>query len=82
MEACCLPRLDEERDVLDHDGPGRRFVDQLRGPGAHPRMHDGIETLARAVVGEHEAAEGGPVQRAVGRQHPRPEGSHDLGEAF
>ena len=63
--------LDEQRDVLHHDGVTGRAGDQLRGAVAHARVHDRVEPGARLRITEHDRRQRGPVESTVRAEHAR-----------
>ena len=73
--------LDEQRHVVHDDRVGGCRRDQLGGPGAHERVGDPLEVARACGVAEHERAERGPVERAVGRRAPAGRTVDDRGEA-
>ena len=81
MEIGALPGLDQQRDVLDHNGAFRGAGGQRGGAFPHERMNDAVEHGEAFRVAEDEGAELGPVQAAVGRQDGFAEGANDPGES-
>ena len=78
--AVLVPELDQQRDVVDDDRVvGGRGV-LLLGDRADAGVRDGLQPRAGGRVGEHDGPQGGPVEGAIGAQHPRPEGVDDLGQ--
>jgi hypothetical protein len=76
----CEPRLDEKRDVVDHDRVGCGAASQFGGPGAYARVNDLLELPPCLLVAEDHRTECGPVELAGVGEHPRPEHLDDLGE--
>ena len=54
------PSLEEQRNGVDHDRPGRRRRDPPSGLGTHQRMHDRLEAAALIGVREHDGSAGAP----------------------
>ncbi len=81
MEVGALAGLDQQRDVLDHDGAFRGGGGQRRGALPDEGMDDAVEHREAFRVAEDEGAELGPVQAAVGRQDGLAEGADDLRES-
>jgi hypothetical protein len=62
-------QLDEQRNLVDDDGPRRRRVHQRTGAGTDQRVGDGLQILARPSVGKDNLAQRRAVQRTIGRDH-------------
>ena len=75
------PLLDEQGHVMDHDLVRRRLRHELGRPLGDPRMGDRLEVPTGRLVAEDRRGQRRPVQRPVGREHPRPEALHDGLEA-
>jgi RNA polymerase sigma factor (sigma-70 family) len=81
VERITLTGLDQQRDVVDHDGAGRSSRLDLGRSRPHPRMDDRLQGRALVGIGEHDCAEASPVQTPVGGDDLRSERRDDGVEA-
>ena len=64
--------LDEQRHVVHHDGARVRGLGRGEQPGgqrAHLGVHDGIEPLEGRGIREHQLAQSGSIERAIGGEN-------------
>ena len=73
--------LDQQGDVVHHDGVVGRRRDQLRRPRADAGVQDAVEPRPGLVVGEHDPAERRAVQPALVVEDLLTEGGDDLGQS-
>jgi len=84
VEGVREPDLDEQGDVVHHDGPLVRRAREsvaLGGQAPHLGVHDRVEPRSGLLVAEDARREGSAVQAAVGVENLLAEGLDDAVEA-
>ena len=76
-----VAELDQQRDVVDHDGGLRCGREPPLGEGTDQGVGDGLQPGPRLGIPEHQPTQRRPVQAPVGRSDARAEGGGDRGQA-